>query len=143
MNLIYFVDNVVKNSKFLIEIEKINFYIYMVGINKELLDIKFVTKYRKLFFIICIRLGVLEKVNVEIFRWRIGELEKLDFKVLKKIEIYGIVVYGGRLEKLNYKVSVWLRKYDTDEVIADCYSKLIIILEGIIYRVFFRKFVIV
>lgn len=143
MNLIYFVDNVVKNSKFLIEIEKINFYIYMVGINKELLDIKFVTKRRKLFFIICIRLGVLEKVNVEIFRWRIGELEKLDFKVLKKIEIYGIVVYGGRLEKLNYKVSVWLRKYDTDEVIADCYSKLIIILEGIIYRVFFRKFVIV
>lgn len=143
MNLIYFVDNVVKNSKFLIEIEKINFYIYMVGINKELLDIKFVTKFRKLFFIICIRLGVLEKVNVEIFRWRIGELEKLDFKVLKKIEIYGIVVYGGRLEKLNYKVSVWLRKYDTDEVIADCYSKLIIILEGIIYRVFFRKFVIV
>lgn len=143
MNLIYFVDNVVKNSKFLIEIEKINFYIYMVGINKELLDIKFVTKIRKLFFIICIRLGVLEKVNVEIFRWRIGELEKLDFKVLKKIEIYGIVVYGGRLEKLNYKVSVWLRKYDTDEVIADCYSKLIIILEGIIYRVFFRKFVIV
>lgn len=143
MNLIYFVDNVVKNSKFLIEIEKINFYIYMVGINKELLDIKFVTKYRKLFFIICIRLGVLEKVNVEIFRWRIGELEKLDFKVLKKIEIYGIVVYGGRLEKLNYKVSVWLRKYDTDEVIADCYSKLIIILEGIIYWVFFRKFVIV
>lgn len=115
----------------------------MVGINKELLDIKFVTKRRKLFFIICIRLGVLEKVNVEIFRWRIGELEKLDFKVLKKIEIYGIVVYGGRLEKLNYKVSVWLRKYDTDEVIADCYSKLIIILEGIIYRVFFRKFVIV
>lgn len=143
MNLIYFVDNVVKNSKFLIEIEKINFYIYMVGINKELLDIKFVTKRRKLFFIICIRLGVLEKVNIEIFRWRIGELEKLDFKVLKKIEIYGIVVYGGRLEKLNYKVSVWLRKYDTDEVIADCYSKLIIILEGIIYRVFFRKFVIV
>lgn len=143
MNLIYFVDNVVKNSKFLIEIEKINFYIYMVGINKELLDIKFVTKGRKLFFIICIRLGVLEKVNVEIFRWRIGELEKLDFKVLKKIEIYGIVVYGGRLEKLNYKVSVWLRKYDTDEVIADCYSKLLIILEGIIYRVFFRKFVIV
>lgn len=143
MNLIYFVDNVVKNSKFLIEIEKINFYIYMVGINKELLDIKFVTKRRKLFFIICIRLGVLEKVNVEIFRWRIGELEKLDFKVLKKIEIYGIVVYGGRLEKLNYKVSVWLRKYDTDEVIADCYSKLISILEGIIYRVFFRKFVIV
>lgn len=143
MNLIYFVDNVVKNSKFLIEIEKINFYIYMVGINKELLDIKFVTKRRKLFFIICIRLGVLEKVNVEIFRWRIGELEKLDFKVLKKIEIYGIVVYGGRLEKLNYKVSVWLRKYDIDEVIADCYSKLIIILEGIIYRVFFRKFVIV
>lgn len=143
MNLIYFVDNVVKNSKFLIEIEKINFYIYMVGINKELLDIKFVTKRRKLFFIICIRLGVLEKLNVEIFRWRIGELEKLDFKVLKKIEIYGIVVYGGRLEKLNYKVSVWLRKYDTDEVIADCYSKLIIILEGIIYRVFFRKFVIV
>lgn len=143
MNLIYFVDNVVKNSKFLIEIEKINFYIYMVGINKELLDIKFVTKRRKLFFIICIRLGVLEKVNVEIFRWRIGELEKLDFKVLKKIEIYGIVVYGGRLEKLNYKVSVWLRKYDTDEVIADCYSKLIIILEGITYRVFFRKFVIV
>lgn len=143
MNLIYFVDNVVKNSKFLIEIEKINFYIYMVGINKELLDIKFVTKRRKLFFIICIRLGVLEKVNVEIFRWRIGELEKLDFKVLKKIEIYGIVVYGGRLEKLNYKVSVWLRKYDTDEVIADCYSKLLIILEGIIYRVFFRKFVIV
>lgn len=143
MNLIYFVDNVVKNSKFLIEIEKINFYIYMVGINKELLDIKFVTKRRKLFFIICIRLGVLEKVNVEIFRWRIGELEKLDFKVLKKIEIYGIVVYGGRLEKLNYKVSVWLRKYDTDEVIADCYSKLIIILEGIIYWVFFRKFVIV
>lgn len=143
MNLIYFVDNVVKNSKFLIEIEKINFYIYMVGINKELLDIKFVTKRRKLFFIICIRLGVLEKVNVEIFRWRIGELEKLDFKVLKKIEIYGIVVYGGRLEKLNYKVSVWLRKYDTDEVIADCYSKLIIILGGIIYRVFFRKFVIV
>lgn len=143
MNLIYFVDNVVKNSKFLIEIEKINFYIYMVGINKELFDIKFVTKRRKLFFIICIRLGVLEKVNVEIFRWRIGELEKLDFKVLKKIEIYGIVVYGGRLEKLNYKVSVWLRKYDTDEVIADCYSKLIIILEGIIYRVFFRKFVIV
>lgn len=143
MNLIYFVDNVVKNSKFLIEIEKINFYIYMVGINKELLDIKFVMKYRKLFFIICICLGVLEKVNVEIFRWRIGELEKLDFKVLKKIEIYGIVVYGGRLEKLNYKVSVWLRKYDTDEVIADCYSKLIIILEGIIYRVFFRKFVIV
>lgn len=143
MNLIYFVDNVVKNSKFLIEIEKINFYIYMVGINKELLDIKFVIKRRKLFFIICIRLGVLEKVNVEIFRWRIGELEKLDFKVLKKIEIYGIVVYGGRLEKLNYKVSVWLRKYDTDEVIADCYSKLIIILEGIIYRVFFRKFVIV
>lgn len=141
--MIYFVDNVVKNSKFLIEIEKINFYIYMVGINKELLDIKFVTKRRKLFFIICIRLGVLEKVNVEIFRWRIGELEKLDFKVLKKIEIYGIVVYGGRLEKLNYKVSVWLRKYDTDEVIADCYSKLIIILEGIIYRVFFRKFVIV
>lgn len=115
----------------------------MVGINKELLDIKFVTKRRKLFFIICIRLGVLEKLNVEIFRWRIGELEKLDFKVLKKIEIYGIVVYGGRLEKLNYKVSVWLRKYDTDEVIADCYSKLIIILEGIIYRVFFRKFVIV
>lgn len=143
MNLIYFVDNVVKNSKFLIEIEKINFYIYMVGINKELLDIKFVTKRRKLFFIICICLGVLEKVNVEIFRWRIGELEKLDFKVLKKIEIYGIVVYGGRLEKLNYKVSVWLRKYDIDEVIADCYSKLIIILEGIIYRVFFRKFVIV
>lgn len=143
MNLIYFVDNVVKNSKFLIEIEKINFYIYMVGINKELLDIKFVTKRRKLFFIICIRLGVLEKVNVEIFRWRIGELEKLDFKVLKKIEIYGIVVYGGRLEKLNYKVSVWLRKYDTDEVIADCYSKLLIILEGIIYWVFFRKFVIV
>lgn len=143
MNLIYFVDNVVKNSKFLIEIEKINFYIYMVGINKELLDIKFVTKRRKLFFIICICLGVLEKVNVEIFRWRIRELEKLDFKVLKKIEIYGIVVYGGRLEKLNYKVSVWLRKYDTDEVIADCYSKLIIILEGIIYRVFFRKFVIV
>lgn len=143
MNLIYFVDNVVKNSKFLIEIEKINFYIYMVGINKELLDIKFVTKRRKLFFIICIRLGVLEKLNVEIFRWRIGELEKLDFKVLKKIEIYGIVVYGGRLEKLNYKVSVWLRKYDIDEVIADCYSKLIIILEGIIYRVFFRKFVIV
>lgn len=143
MNLIYFVDNVVKNSKFLIEIEKINFYIYMVGINKELLDIKFVTKRRKLFFIICIRLGVLEKVNVEIFRWRIGELEKLDFKVLKKIEIYGIVVYGGRLENLNYKVLVWLRKYDTDEVIADCYSKLIIILEGIIYRVFFRKFVIV
>lgn len=115
----------------------------MVGINKELLDIKFVTKRRKLFFIICICLGVLEKVNVEIFRWRIGELEKLDFKVLKKIEIYGIVVYGGRLEKLNYKVSVWLRKYDIDEVIADCYSKLIIILEGIIYRVFFRKFVIV
>lgn len=143
MNLIYFVDNVVKNSKFLIEIEKINFYIYMVGINKELLDIKFVTKRRKLFFIICICLGVLEKLNVEIFRWRIGELEKLDFKVLKKIEIYGIVVYGGRLEKLNYKVSVWLRKYDTDEVIADCYSKLLIILEGIIYRVFFRKFVIV
>lgn len=139
MNLTYFADNVAKNSKLLTEIEKINLYTYMAGTNKELSDIKFVTKRRKSFFITCTRLGALEKANVETFRWRTGELEKLDFKVSKKIEIHGIVVYGGRLEKSNYKVSAWLRKHDTDKVIADCHSKLSTTPEGITYRVFFRK----
>lgn len=139
MNLTYFADNVAKNSKLLTEMEKIDLYTYMAGTNKELSDSKFVTKRRKPFFITCTRLGALEKANVENFRWRTGELEKLDFRVSKRIEIHGIVVYGGRLEKSNYKVSAWLRKHDTDEVIADCHSKLTTTPDGITYRVFFRK----
>lgn len=139
MNLTYFADHVAKNSKLLTENEKIDLYTYMAGSQKELSDSRFVTKHRKPFYITCKRLGTLEKANVENFRWRTGEIEKLDFRVSKKIEIHGILVYGGRLEKSNYKVSAWLRKHDTDEVIADCHSKLSTTPENITYEVFFRK----
>lgn len=139
MDLTFFADNVAKTSNLLTEKEKIDLYTYMAGTKKKLSDSKFVTKHRKPFHITCIRLGTVEKANNENFRWRTGEIEKLDFRVSKKIEIQGIIVYGGRLEKSNYKVSAWLRRHDTDEVIADCHTKLSTTPDGVTYQVFFRK----
>ncbi|XP_061173840.1 BTB/POZ domain-containing protein 6-like [Saccostrea echinata] len=139
MDLTFFADNVAKTCNLLSEKEKIDLYTYMAGSKKELSDTKFVTNQRKPFFITCSRLGAVEKANSENFRWRTGEVEKLDFRVSKKIEIHGIEVYGGRQEKSNYKLSAWLRKHDTDEVIADFHTKLSTTPDRTSYQVFFRK----
>ena len=124
MNLSHFADRVAGTCTALTEKEKIDLFRYMAGKNKVLCDERFVCRLREPFILTVNRLGPIQDASIENFRWKVGEMDKIDFSVSHDVLIHGVTVYGGRLENSTYKVVSWLRKDSSDEVLENVNMKL-------------------
>ncbi|KAK3092291.1 hypothetical protein FSP39_000879 [Pinctada imbricata] len=139
MNLQHFADNVAGNCSALTEKEKIELFMHMAGKNKSLSAGRFICRRRKPFKLVCERLGSVENASIENFRWKVGDIDKVDFSVSHNIVVLGLIIFGGRLENSTYKVASWLRNHSNDEVLGDINMKLQTTDKQTKYEILYRK----